>query len=421
MKRKIRSARDKKVQILCLALSSLLFVLTACGKTAFTPTPVSEASTSPGSFTIPPNVDILVIQDDTGSMNGVNLESEVPSFLSDLNNKDWNFHFAVAPLTKFREVTQVAGSKYDSNMGDLWTPPYPGATQDLPGTISSSAFQSPENFSDYLSTSDLSNSLGGFEPGLDNMYQVLTKGFGDTGFLRENSLFVVLMIGNGNDTSKVNYCEVKPGVTMPCELVGQPLCTPTATDPTGGSKTCGSQRTSLDFYKSKFKAFNSKMKFFAAVSKSDSSNCRGQLARKGSRYMELATSLNGKSYDICSTPVSAVFDDLTAKLEAERISLKMRYLFVSQDANPDSIKVTRYVGGDPKNAIVIPRDKDKKNGWEYLGKQDNVDVIYDPKTGTVLGQGSGFAIGLYGSAELSGTDRASIEFLPAGAQKAVSE
>lgn len=415
----------KKLPWIGLA-AGLIIALTGCGKTEFTPTNITQPQVAPGSFSIPPNVDILTVVDDTGSMYGVidEIKNEVPTFLTGLQNQKWNFHFAVAPLTTYRKIRQVAGSVYDSNYGSSWVPAYPGASASGPGMILSSLFRTPTSFSDYISSDDVSNNLGGKEPGLENILQTLKNGTPGTSFVRSDSLFVVLMLGNGNDTSRVNYCTL-PGQTGQhlCEYVSSNnLCTPTDTDPTGGSSTCGSLQTSFDYYVTQFTKFKKNMQFYAAVATNSVSNCRGYAATKGTRYISMASQLSGKSYDICSTSVSSVLSDLSANLTAQKVDFKMRYLFMDQEPNPDTITVTRYVGGNTSAGVVIPKKTNaSSNGWTYEGKVQNVNVIYNPQNGSVINQGSGYAIRLWGSAEISGSDTAGVDFKPAGAQNSVAQ
>jgi hypothetical protein len=428
MRAENRTNQNSRKKLLWIGLTtSLLIALTGCGKTEFTPTAIGQSQVAPGSFSIPPNVDILTVVDDTGSMYGVidEINSEVPNFLKGLQNQKWNFHFAVAPLTTYRKIRQVAGSVYDSNYGSQWVPAYPGASATDSGMILSSFFRTADSFSDYISSSFVSNVQGGKEPGLENIIQTLNNGTPGTSFIRNGSLLVVLMIGNGNDTSRVNYCTI-PGQTenQPCELVApRTLCTPTDTDPTGGSSTCGSAQTSLDYYQSKFLSFKKNSQFYAAVATGNYDSCRGYRATKGSRYMYMANQLSGKVYNICTTPVSSVLTDLTSSLAAQKVDFKMRYLFLDEEPNPDTITVTRYVGGSTASPVVIPQKgvNNNTNGWTYEGKVQNVDVTYNPQNGTVVNQGSGYAIRLWGTAELSGSDTASVDFKPAGAQSSVSK
>jgi hypothetical protein len=91
-------------------------------------------------------------------------------------------------------------------------------------------------------------------------------------------------------------------------------------------------------------------------------------------------------------------------------------LFISQDADPSSIKVTRYNGGDASQATTIPQDA--INGWTYVGSVSNVYAIDYP---VPMNLSSGFAIKLNGSAKISGNDTTEVDFKPAGAQDSVSK
>jgi hypothetical protein len=244
----------------------------------------------------------------------------------------------------------------------------------------------------------------------------------------ENGEFFVLIIGNGDDDSHVNYCKhPQSNNYFPCELLGKPLCTPASIndDPRGGKTDCGSLQTSIDFHKNQFKKFKANTRFYAAVSPKETSSCRKYPARKGERYMDLAKDSGGEVFNICDTSISYILDKISYHLQAERVDLKTRYLFVDREPAKDPVtgkyrvKVTRYIGGDSNRAVVIPEDG--TNGWTYEGQVSDVSVVYNPKNDSTLSTGSGYALRLHGSAELAGMDRSSVEFEDASAKPSVSE
>ena len=129
----------------------------------------------------------------------------------------------------------------------------------------------------------------------------------------------------------------------------------------------------------------------------------------------MASALGGKSFDICTQPMNQIFDSLTGQLQSRKIANRQHYLFISQDADPSSVKVTRYIEGDTSRAILIPQDA--TNGWTYVGAVKDVYAIDYPFPTNLS---SGYAIQLNGSAEISDNDTADVDFKPAGAQNSVS-
>ncbi|MBU6376562.1 MAG: hypothetical protein KGQ59_11240, partial [Bdellovibrionales bacterium] len=139
----------KAVLIPVFALS-----LGACGKQSFETISTASVSEAPGYFTLAPKVDILLAQDNTGSMKEIypQIGSEVPKFLNNLANSGWDYHFAAIPLTPHRSgalFNQIVASKHDRNWGESqWIQPYPGAAfGDLdPSQILANFFKIPSAY-----------------------------------------------------------------------------------------------------------------------------------------------------------------------------------------------------------------------------------------------------------------------------------
>ncbi len=409
-----------------IVLGSALISFTGCGKTSYNVENANAQTKAPGTYSIPFSVDFLMVEDDTGSSKEsyYSISTQVKSFLSDLNKSGWDFHFANVPLTTKRAIQQVIGSQYDSNSSP-WVAPYPGAVQYGPGTIRSDAFRTILNFSDFLTPSDLSSGLNGWEPGLENIRWVLKNGVGTTNFLRKDSaLTVILVVGNGNDTSRVNYCTNGFGFVVPCrEVGGSPCEVSNFVDNTApeGTVRCDTQTSSLQFYQNEFKSVKSNVQFYSAVANSNSSNCLLGSSRVGTRYQQMAKALNGKSYDVCSQPISQVLSDLASTLQAQKVAYRQDYLFISEDADPSTIVVTRYVGGDTNQPVVIPRSE--TNGWTYEGYVKDVyavSTLSPDGTRVYMNQSSGYAIRLHGDLVM-GTDTSSVDYKAASAQSATSK
>ena len=388
----------------------LALALSACGEQEYKVTASTAEQKAPGSYSIQPKVDILLVEDDTGSMSEVfsQVSNQIPQLLNGLEDKKWDYHFATIPLTTRRNISQVLAAKYDINWASQWVAPFPGATPSEEGMVTASFFRTPSQYTNFLTISDINSSLNGFEPGFENIKQTL---FNETnsiliypprpqsGFIRSDALLVVFVIGNGEDTSGVTFCTRSDGITAPCEDIGRP----------GGTK-----ESSFQSYKSFFTSVKpdpSQLKFYAAVAPSQYSNCLGGGSYAGLRYMRMATETGGQNYNICSTPLSSVLGGLSQHLQSQKLAMQTRYLFVAQEPDPASIKVVKYTGGDMGQSSEIPEDG--SNGWTYAGHVENVHAIDSP---VPMNLTSGWAIELHGSAKLVGDDTAAVEFKPAGAQ-----
>jgi hypothetical protein len=390
--------------------------LVGCGKQGFLVDTATIQQKAPGNFVIPPKIDLLLAEDDTGSIKEIysSIAQQLPVFLNNLQNKQWDYHFATIPLTTDRAFNQVTASRYDSNWGSSWLPPFPGASWDAPGMVDSSVFRFPSQYSGFLPAGYASNGVNGVEMGLNNINFALGNRTEGTNFLRDDALLVVLVIGNGEDTSGVNLCPRSgDNLMVPCEQASRPLCTDLSEmgDPYA---RCGSQAMSLNYYKGELQALKPDPKQFqmhAAVSLYGGGCLGKSRSHIGSRYIQMATDTGGKAYDICTQSVSSVLSSLSENLQNTRLAMETRYVFIDQEPEVSSIKVVKYMGGNTSQAIDIPQDP--INGWTYQGYLKNVYAIDEP---TPLNLSSGYAIELHGDAKLKGDDTASVTFLPKGSQ-----
>jgi hypothetical protein len=413
-------ARDKQ-EILpkagkasALALG-LLLTLSGCGKQNFVISSKVEAQTAPGSFTIPAKVDILLVEDDTGSMNEIYpmVSSATPSFLTALEAKGWDYHFATIPLTTYRNLDQVTASHYDGNWGSAWIAPFPGATQFGPGTVDSSVFRTTDNYYGFLQPGEIQQT-NGKEWGFDNMVNsMINIRNGSSNFIRDDAMLVVLDVGNGNDTSRVNFCDRGDGVIVSCDDLGNSPCSSTDMSQWGApGATCASGALSFNYYKSAFvtaanKPSSTMFRFYAAVAnrRDRTLTCQGANSDIGTRYQQMSSAFNGKSYDICSgsTAMTAALDSLSNDLQSVRLSFETRYLPISQEPDVSTIVVTRNDG------VVIPQSS--SNGWTYAGYVNNGYQIDYPVS---MNQFSGYAIELHGSYKLTGSQTANVSYTPNG-------
>ncbi|MCM2279414.1 MAG: hypothetical protein NDJ89_15165 [Oligoflexia bacterium] len=398
--------------LLATALSASALSATGCGKTAFVVASIEAQQQAPGVFTVPPKVDLLLVQDDSGSIMEIHqaMARQMPEFLRSLQGKGWDYHFTSIPLTAQRDVTQVVASQHDANWGSEWTPPYPGAPFSLstPGTIVPQFFVKPGQYTGFLSYADTNSRLNGLEPGLANITRTLYGSASGTGFLRDDALLVVLVVGNGNDTSGVTKClqngyrvdyENLSVAPTDCQKDGVPVSNPT-----------GTRASSFAEYKAQLQAVKpaaSQTKFYAAVA-ANTGSCLGSTAWQGLRYQQMARDTGGQSYDICTKSVSSVLSSLSESLTAQKLLLRTRYLFIDREADVSTIVVTKVVNGV---AQTIPQDT--ANGWSYLGYRENLFAIDYP---VEMNLATGYAIELHGSAKLTGTETATVSFKHKGWQ-----
>ena len=412
-----------------LAVLTALAALTAgCGQQAFQASASIEAQQAPGTFVVPPKVDVLLVQDDTGGVMEAfsQLNSQMPTFLTDLTQRGWDYHFATVPLTTFRAINQVQASRYDGNWGSQWLAPFPGASlATLFGQVAAQAFRLPENYHDFLNGSRLSNSLEGREPGFLNLRQQLRhSSMTSTGFLRADSMLAVLVVGNGEDTSGVNICPRNGGNgNVACERAGDNYGIPCGAPGANPAPYCASAEQSFGTYRSFFQTFKAnpqQIKMYAAVAQERSAgNCLGSHAFAGTRYSRMATDLGGTSFDLCEQPVNQILDSMADHLQGAKYSMRTEYLFIAQAPKDDEMfKVYRNPGGNTSAAVMIDRDPAHLNGWDYVGQVNDVFTIDSPAP---MNRASGLAIRLYGTAKLMGNDTATVRYNPAGTGDTVSQ
>ncbi len=411
--------------ILSVAMTS---GIVGCNRTAFKVLATEQPSTGPGFYSIPPKVDILLFVEDRGRMYPAwnSIQADIKGFLAELSQKNWDYHFAVTPLSSAQTLTNATASQQDINWGSLWTAPYPGATAEnlSSQSLSSSAFMTPELYSQNLSGffSSISNASMGQEPGIANVVSFAQNArFGSTQFLRKDALFIPFILTLGEDTSSVNFCDAPDSTPtyshkVPCEWLGNPRCTSPALSATPSSPSCGSWRSSLEYFKSelkkKYQDLSAKVQLYTAAPAQDNVPCWNTRVNRSSRYTELAVSTGGQSFDICNNSTRTLFDLLVNQLTATRQTYQQRYLFLPSEPNPASIQITKYIGGDLKQAVVIP-----PSDWTYVGYVNQVPAIDAPVAMNIR---SGYAIRLADDARITGNDTVSIRSTPAGAQDSVS-
>lgn len=426
----------------CASLALASLVASGCGNQAYVAVSSEIQLQAPGKFLIPPKVDILLVQDDTGSSKPIfgNISNQLKGFLANLQSQRWDYHFATIPLTTYREIRQVQASQFDPNWGSQWLSPYPGSVPGLIAAVTQEAFRTPDpnapnGYTDFLDGSQLSSDLGGDEPGLHNVRRMLTDpSMKGTGFLRPDALLAIVLLSTGDDTSERNLCDgqyasnTKSGAAS-CDLIRYALNGTNPSIPCGQpganpSPYCNNAAPTLAVYRDFFSSFkgpgnSSLTRFYPVVSPTkhvSDGMCMGANAFAGGRYQTLASQLNSRSFDICSMPIETALTGVAANLATLELTFYTHFLFMSEEPNPATIHAYRNPGGDTSQRVEIPQDD--LNGWSFVGQVSNQFTISvgSPSSAPVLNLGSGWAVQLHGSGIVGGADTATVEFTPAGLQ-----
>jgi len=425
--------------ILLYTLPALFFLiliqLTGCGNQGFVVGTDEAPQSAPGNFIIPPKVDLLLAQDNSASMNQAfnEISSQLPSFLNQLESRNWDYHFYATPLGKrqnnqFDIFNKFLVSKYDANwiLFNQWKPPYPGADPNVFGMgIPAEYFGgSPSTYTGFLSANDIR--ADGKELGFESILYSLDQA-PYVGFSRKDALTVVLVISTGDDMSGVNFCQRSDSLILPCSAgttqyttSGTAFCRVqnqnSSTLTQYNNTTCApfdTRASSLSYYKSEFDDFIQKgyaagLKMYSAVPFANEPNCRNYgTVKVGSRYQSMAGALGGTSFPLCNSSIGTILNSVAQQLETLRLDFQTRHLVINTEPNLSTVKITRIRNGV---AQVIPQDG--ANGWSYLGYQENIPAIDHP---TPMNHVTGYIFRLNGDSVLRGNDTANIEFKPAGA------
>jgi hypothetical protein len=417
----------KKILGALIVASSL--ALSACGSQNYQSTETTSQSQAPGTFAVAPKIDIILVEDDTGSMFEpyTQISTEVSNFITAMGAQNWDYHFAIIPLTTNTPFTQALASQHDVNWGSYWQAPYPGAPESasVADSLPSSIFTilSPQQnggttysglsapyFDGYVQDTNINNSLNGAEPGFINLTTQIQTQIASAGFVRKDATLAVIFVGNGNDTSYVNFCKRADNVEVPCEQVAVPVCTTTQPPfiiSSNGSSQCQSAQLSFNYFETQLNQFKAGVRIYSAdAMETTYGGCDGGNATQGARYQELAAATGGTSYDVCSQPLTNILSDVQNNLSQVVLSYVQSYVVVDPSIAPDptTIQVQRYIGGNSSDAVTIPQSA--TNGWSYIGYQTE-NLITSP---IAMDSQTGYMIQLNGTAQLTGQDTAFVTY-----------
>ena len=390
-----------------LSIASLGFTLMACGPQAYVPSAVSSKQQAPGGMNIPPKVDIVMGISSAGTMKNIfpNLTSEIPTFAKNLEASGWDYRFITVPLSEYADMVKlhttisntynapVSTSHFDSNYAPLglWLAPFPGANSNDPSLgISANLFSQIFVFPDVGSIQSAANDA--HETGFQNQLTYLNRADVKTQLLRKDAMLAMITLSNGEDRSGGNWNTTSWN--------GQ---TWTQTDPYFDSNFATSMVN--------LKGSAALVKYYALVAH-QTNTCRGYGSWSGVRYENMAGTLGGISVDICKNPISAALDAVSANLQITRLSFVKTSLVIGTKPNPNTIVVTKYLNGDANQAVVLKQDG--SNGWSFDANA-GVQTVYTITQPVNMDQQTGYIIHLNGSAQLTGNDTATVDFLNEGA------
>ena len=451
--------------ILLLSAASLAFQ--ACGAQSYSSVSSITQSESPGTFSIPPKVDLIVVEDDTGRMAEpyASISTQLTSFVSSLAAQNWNYHFTTIPLTNANYTFQATASTQDVNYGSYWTAPFAGdpesdsAIESLNPSIFSTLTQYSglafPIFNGFVTQSEITNSLTGSEPGFTNLVhsfqnQIQSFSGSPTSFIRPDALLAVVFVGTGNDTSYVNQCFASDGSWRPCEEVINNQCpsnltpeqnfhdittapidicnpaSPAATykqceadvqsqETAWNGQTCQNAAVSQNYYQQVLAQISPNLKVYSAVAANSNwsqPGCLNGYASVGTRYQAMAAAFGGTSYDVCTVGLPTILSDIQADLTTIVLNYITSYVVVSatQAPDPSTIVVQKYIGGSSSDTVSIPQSA--TNGWTYVGLQTENLITYP----TPMNQQTGYMIQLNGNAKLQGNDIAYVTWKTPGGQ-----
>jgi len=425
----------------------LIAALSGCGKDSFLAVSTLAVQEAPGTFTVPAKVDILLVTDNTQSINETYYFSDFPQQIQNLlntldSNNEWDYHFVNIPLASLRQngVRQVIGSRYDGNwdLYGLWKSPFPGALPNMPGlSLPSQYFRTLYNYGELVSPSDFA-ALGGREDGLETITTVLNSSqLEQTKFLRRDAILVVFVISNQNDTSGAESCYVGANPNnVWTEFRWNCSANNSRTNFDSlnkGAAELNAQNASLSDYINDMNSLvtqskTAQVRFYSAVAHQGSIACLGGNSKYSDRYISTSAALNGKSYDICHQQVSSIFGDLNNELQVIRQELITPYVVISEEPKPSTIQISiKRESGVVENLAA--------NEFEYICKSQDYSVavnatkvdcpvsvpvlinpVVDPPI--ILREQSGYIVQLRSDKVLRGKDKVTFNYIPQGVNDA---
>ncbi len=397
--------------IALFGITTTLFT-TSCGRQEFVVTQSVSNQTAPGFYGIPPKVDVILAQDNSGSAiaGKAIIQSAMNTLMQSLQSQGWDYRFSVIPLVptaSYGGISQIAASSYDSNWGSEWKEPFPGSEIQYADRVDPVRFRKSADFSGYVTETNLT--AGAIENGFDSILQTLRteqNSWGMVGssaakLVRNDALLVTLVLSTGDDTSGIRFhSEANPCNDGFYHRVGDKC----------QASVESSYQDRLAQLKS-IKPLAELHRFYSAVVPVNTTNCLNQRVFAGERYQRMAKDLGGKSFDICSSgSIQAMVADVAASLQVQRQAFRTRFLMLDQRPEASTIRVVKV----RTDGTRIELAQSTTSGWSYSDLyQVNIPLIDAPIN---MNYRSGWAVELHGDAKLIGNERAEVTFKPYGAR-----
>jgi hypothetical protein len=362
---------------------STVAALTSCGQQTFDVIDTHDQNTAAGSTSIAPKIDIVLAVDNSGSTLQIQnqLNASIRSFLTGLNQQNWDFRVTAVPLLGTPNIGTISASKYDANSAN-WVAAYPGAPRE--SSIPSFLYVAPEQYSVVLNSA----SSTGHEPGLKNIGEFLSIPTIKNQFLRPDAALAVVVLSNGDDSSEaVDYS-------------AWPYLAPSTVAENLVSKIRDAKGSAL----------SGNVHLIPVVSTANRSTCIGGAASRGTRYMYAASRIGRQStIDICTNSMTSVLASLKTQLQEITLNFTKRFLQISKEPNVSTIRVTKYAADG--RVINVPQSVNGSAGWRYIG-YTTAPMVSHP---IEMDFRTGYMIELVGGVyDLVGKDTAKVDFTEYG-------
>lgn len=370
----------RKIPMLTVALIATLFIYGCGGAKEYDKQNIQ--TTNIASQYTKPKIDILLVQDASGSMAVPisYIKPQLTSFLDGIDSK-WDYHFTVVPLHKKIPMTSK------------WIVAQDCSTI-IPSSlcVSKSAYNSSPANTEYgwINTTDAP--AGNTDPGFTKIIENLSdSSMISTNFLRADAALAVIVVSNGDDISGMSY---------PADYY-QPYGDGMLYPNPNAANAQASFNSFKSFLSTGIKPVAGLAKFYSVVAANNYSSCYGGAAWQGARYMNMSSNslgVGGAWYDLCSGGLPNVLSNLQNQFNSAIQAFVFNYAVIPNQPIVSSIVVK-------KNGTVVPQSA--TNGWTYDGYKTNTNTAYLPYP---TNQRTGYFLRMNGTAEYSGADVITIDY-----------
>jgi len=374
----------KAVPIALMAIS----LLSSCGTKKFQKLEQSTSGIAGQYIYIKPKLDMIVFVDNSDSMANAlaQVKPQLVNFLNSLDSR-WEYRFIAMPL----QGTQNLSSKYV-------------VATDCAGISASLCLSPSQSYifnnagGDIAWINNRNSGTGNTDLGFYNMKANINH-LKAAGFVRNDAILATVVISNGEDVSGqfgsggVTYATRPDGAITSVDY--------------NSATTQNSYNYFLNYF-STIKNANpvlskAQTRFYSVVAANRYNDCYGGgMAWQGRRYMDMAGTLGGVTFDLCQGQLPNILTDISGHLQTIVKSLVFNYVVFPEAPTVASIQFK-------KNGSLVSNSA--LNGWTYAGNLNNqatssgsIDINTQVFTPMLSNVRSGYMLRLDGNAELKGTD-----------------